>query len=150
MNLFNRIVVATDFSEVSDAAVDYAVELAKTYGATVTLVHVYALPVYGFPSGALITTPEMATRLMAGAQEGATAACARVASSGVDIKPIVREGLAWEEVHKIADEVDADLVVIGTHGRKGIAHALLGSVAEKIVRTATRPILTIHRAPHTS
>ncbi|HEY2366326.1 MAG TPA: universal stress protein, partial [Polyangiaceae bacterium] len=57
---------------------------------------------------------------------------------------IVRQGVPWEEVRSVAEEVDADMIVIGTHGRKGIARALLGSVAEKILRTSTRPVLTIH------
>lgn len=146
MTLPKRILVATDFSEVSDAAFDYAVALAKELGATITLAHVYELPVYGFPSGAMLASVEIATAIMTGAQTATADACAKRSGSGVDIKPVVREGRASEDIHRIADEVNADLIVIGTHGRKGLSHALLGSVAEKIIRTATRPVLTIHGA----
>ena len=53
---------------------------------------------------------------------------------------VLREGIAWEEINKVAEELQVDLVVIGTHGRKGLARALLGSVAEKVVRTSHRPV----------
>jgi nucleotide-binding universal stress UspA family protein len=55
--------------------------------------------------------------------------------------------VAWEEINAVAEEIDADLVVIGTHGRRGLARALLGSVAEHVVRTGRRPIVTI-RSDH--
>jgi nucleotide-binding universal stress UspA family protein len=144
MQLPKRILVATDFSETADAAFDYAVDLAKQLGAKVIVMHAYELPVYGFPSGALVASVEMATRIMSGAQEALDAACKARASSGVEISQVVRQGIAWEEVHRVADEVNADLIIIGTHGRKGLSRALLGSVAEKIIRTSTRPVLTIH------
>ena len=56
---------------------------------------------------------------------------------------VLREGVPWEEINAVADAIDADLVVIGTHGRRGLTRALLGSVAENVVRTAHRPIVTI-------
>jgi nucleotide-binding universal stress UspA family protein len=62
---------------------------------------------------------------------------------GIPIDSLLREGVAWEEINAVADEIDADLVVIGTHGRRGLARALLGSVAEHVVRTGRRPIVTI-------
>jgi nucleotide-binding universal stress UspA family protein len=144
MQLPKRILVATDFSDVSEAALDYAIDLAKALGAKVTVAHLYELPVYGFPSGELIPTAQMATTIMTGAQTGLAAMCESRAGRGVELTQVVREGVAWEEVPRIAKEVGAELVVIGTHGRKGLAHALLGSVAEKIIRTATLPVLTIH------
>jgi nucleotide-binding universal stress UspA family protein len=144
MTLPKRILVATDFNETSEAALDYAITLAKELGASITLAHVYELPVYGFPSGAMVATVEMATAIMTGAQNAAAAAVEKHKESGVAITAVVREGTTWEEVHRIANEVDADLIVVGTHGRKGLAHALIGSVAERIIRTATRPVLTIH------
>jgi len=147
MNLPKRILVATDFSESADAAFDYAVDLAKELRANVILMHAYELPIYGFPSGALVASAEMASRIMTGAQEGLDAACKARANRGVEIAQVVRQGVAWEEVHRVADEMNADLIVIGTHGRQGISRAFLGSVAEKIIRTATRPVLTIHQPP---
>jgi nucleotide-binding universal stress UspA family protein len=143
-----RIVVATDFSEASERAVTYALELATTLGASVILVHAYDIPVVGFPDGVLIASPNVATQIETSAKQGLDGVMQRHAQSGVHIDAVLRQGAAAEEVNKLADEVDADLIVLGTHGRRGIAHAILGSVAEHIVRTATRPVLTLHEAPH--
>ena len=142
-----RILVATDFSDTSDHALDYAIELAKSLGADVTVMHAYELPVYGFPDGAMIATVEMATRLMNAAQDALGKTCEARAGRGVKLARVLRQGVAWEEIHSVAEEIGADLIVVGTRGRKGLAHALLGSVAEKVIRTATRPVLTIHAAP---
>ena len=57
---------------------------------------------------------------------------------------VLRQGMPFEEVNSVAAEVDADLIILGTHGRRGLSRALLGSVAESVIRTATRPVLTIH------
>lgn len=144
MQLPKTILVATDFSETSDRALDYAIELAKLLGGGVTVLHAYELPVYGFPDGALVATVDMATRLMNAAQAALSQTCEARANKGVKLTPILRQGVPWEEVHAVAEEINADLIVIGTHGRKGLARALIGSVAEKLIRTATRPVLTIH------
>ena len=143
MRLPKRILVATDFSDTASAAFDYAVELAKQLGAKVTAVHAYELPVYGFPNGALVASVEMTTRIMSAAQEALESACKARANRGVEITPLVRQGVTWEEVHRVAEEMDADLIVIGTHGRKGLSRALLGSVAESVVRHSPVPVLTL-------
>jgi nucleotide-binding universal stress UspA family protein len=137
------ILVAVDFSDSSEAALAYAVELAKPLGARLVVMHSYELPVYGFPDGALVASVEVATRIMEGAQTGLEGMVERYKGEA-QLDTIVRQGVPWEEVRAVAEEVNADLIVIGTHGRKGIARALLGSVAEKILRTSTRPVLTIH------
>ena len=137
------ILVAVDFSDSSEAALAYAVELAKSLGARVVVMHSYELPVYGFPDGALVASVEIATRIMQGAQVGLDGMVERYKRE-MQVDTIVRQGVPWEEVHAVADEVDADMIVIGTHGRKGIARALLGSVAEKILRTSRRPVVAIH------
>ena len=140
------ILVGVDFSDSSEAALAYAVDLAKSLDARVVVMHSYELPVYGFPDGALVASVEVATRIMEGAQTGLEGMVERYKDQ-VGIDTVVRQGVPWDEVKSVAEEVGADLVVIGTHGRRGLARALLGSVAEKILRTSTRPVLTIH-APH--
>jgi nucleotide-binding universal stress UspA family protein len=142
-----RILVATDFTDASDRALDYALELARKLDASIVLMHSYEIPVVGFPDGVLIATPNVAGQLRTAAQEGLRATVARHAAAGVRVDTVLREGAATREVNALAEELDADLIVLGTHGRKGIAHAILGSVAEQIVRTARRPVLTIHDAP---
>jgi nucleotide-binding universal stress UspA family protein len=110
--------------------------------------HAYEIPVLGVPDGALIATPELAARLADAARTALDATLKRLEGRGVQVQGILREGVAWEEIEHVADQIDADVIVIGTHGRRGIARALLGSVAENVIRTAQRPVLTIHAAPH--
>ncbi len=147
MLAIQRIVAAIDFSDVSDAALDYAVEFASKLGAKVTVMHAYEIPVMGFPDGVVVATPDMARRVSEAAKNGLDVAIEARKGRGVELTPVLREGVTWEEVNKVADQVDADLIVIGTHGRRGLARALLGSVAENVIRTSTRPVLTVHGHP---
>ncbi len=110
--------------------------------------HAYEIPVLGVPDGALIATPELAVRLSEAARIALDAIIKRIDGRGVQVAGILREGVAWEEIEHVADEIDADIIVIGTHGRRGLARALLGSVAENVIRTSQRPVLTIHGPPH--
>ena len=143
MAVIKTILVPVDFSETSEAALEYAVSLAQPLGARLVVMHAYELPIYGFPDGALLASVEVATRLMNSAQVGLDAMVSRHRNQA-RIDTVLRQGVPWEEVAAVAEDVEADLVVIGTHGRRGIARALLGSVAEKILRTSSRPVLTVH------
>jgi nucleotide-binding universal stress UspA family protein len=100
--------------------------------------------VYGFPDGALIATVDVTTRISNAAQEALHRAVGDVKAKGVAVEGILRNGVPWEEINAVAEESKADMIVIGTHGRKGLARALLGSVAENVIRTAKVPVLTIH------
>jgi nucleotide-binding universal stress UspA family protein len=140
-----RILVAVDFTETSDKAFDFAIELAAKFDAGVIAVHAFEIPVIGFPDGALVATADIASRIQEAARQGLDAAvAARQGRGGVKIESVLREGSAQEEIRAVAEESRADLIVIGTHGRKGIARALLGSVAENVIRTVKLPVLTIH------
>ncbi len=143
MALPKKILVPVDFSDTSEKALDYAVDLAKSTGASVVVAHAYELPVYGFPDGAFVATVEMATRIMNGAQAALEACVEKRKASGVTMKTELRQGDPVDEIHSIADTVGADLICLGTHGRRGLARALLGSVAEQIIRTAKLPVLAI-------
>ena len=140
----NRILVPIDFTETSDKAFDFALELAERFSASVTAMHAYEIPVIGFPDGALVATVDIASRIQESGRKGLDAAVAARASRGVPIDSVLREGPAWEEIRALAEELPADIIVIGTHGRRGIARALLGSVAENVIRTTKVPVLTIH------
>jgi nucleotide-binding universal stress UspA family protein len=109
--------------------------------------HSYEIPIVGFPDGALVATPDVAMRIADASRQALEGAVARRHGLPVVVEGVLREGVAWEEINRLADEIDADLIVIGTHGRKGLARALLGSVAEKVVRTAHRPV-TLIRGQH--
>jgi nucleotide-binding universal stress UspA family protein len=140
---FRRILVPIDFTDVSTHALDWALELAASVGASITVMHSYAIPMVGFPDGALIPTPQVATDLAEAAQKALDAAVQGRRGGAVPLDAVLREGEAWEEIVSVADEIDADLIVVGTHGRHGLARALLGSVAEHVVRTSHRPVLTL-------
>jgi nucleotide-binding universal stress UspA family protein len=145
MLTLKRILVAVDFTETSDKAFDFAMELAVKFDAKVTAVHAFEIPVIGFPDGALVATADIATRIQESARQGLTAAVSsREGRGGVHIDSVLREGAAQEEIRSVAEEVHADLIVIGTHGRKGLARALLGSVAENVIRTVKIPVMVIH------
>ena len=148
MASFRRILVATDFTETSNRAIDAALELASRLGASLTVMHVYEIPVVGVPDGALIATPELAARITDAARSALDQTLKRLEGQGVRVEGILREGVAWEEIEHVGDQMQADVIVIGTHGRRGIARALLGSVAENVIRTTYRPVLTIHGLPH--
>ena len=105
--------------------------------------HAYEIPIVGFPDGALIATAAVASRIADAAREGLDRTVAQHQGRGVPVDSLLREGVAFEEINHVADEVDADIIVIGTHSRRGLARALLGSVAENVIRTSHRAVLTI-------
>lgn len=141
-----KLLVPIDFTDTSDRALDYAIELAQKVGAEIVVMHAYELPIYGFPDGAMIATADVATKISAAAQAALDQAVSSRSGRGVQLSSVLRDGVPWEEVATIAEEVDADIIVIGTHGRRGLSRVLLGSVAENVIRTSTRPVLTIHAA----
>jgi nucleotide-binding universal stress UspA family protein len=138
------VLVPIDFTETSDKALDFAIDLAEKLSAKVTAMHAYEIPVLGFPDGALVATVDVATRIQEAAKKGLDAAVGARNAKGAKLASILREGNAWEEIKAVAEELHVDLIVIGTHGRRGIARALLGSVAENVIRTVKIPVLTIH------
>jgi nucleotide-binding universal stress UspA family protein len=143
MASFKRFLVGVDFEPPSLAALDWAIELASQVGASITVLHTYEIPIVGIPDGAFIASAEYASKLMSAADEALAAAIGARQGRGVELTRLMRQGVAWETIHQAADEIDADLIVVGTHGRKGISHALLGSVAEKTIRTARRPVVVV-------
>jgi len=136
-----RILVPHDFSETSDAAVKYAVAFAKNFGAALQLLHVSdkARLEMGteFPLG-------LEASLEAAVRERMLKILAPEDQAALRPEFQIREGTPAVEVVRYAKEHDIDLIIMGTHGRGFIAHAVLGSVAEKVVRTAPCPVLTVH------
>jgi nucleotide-binding universal stress UspA family protein len=144
MFTLRRILVPVDFTETSDRALVYAIELARRFEAGITVMHAYQIPVYGFPDASYITTSEMAAQISNVAQKRLDTIVDTNKTAGVDMNAFLRDGVPWEEINAVAAEVHADLIIIGTHGRRGLARALLGSVAENVIRTSTMPVLVIH------
>jgi len=136
-----RILVPIDFSEHSQKALRYALAFARQFEAEVTLVHIVEQMVY---PGDWMYPPLAATDFEAEKREKMISRLQALdAGSGIRTKHIVRLGRAWQEVIEIAQEMKCDMIILATHGYTGLKHALLGSVAEKIVRHAPCPVLTV-------
>ena len=138
-----NILVPTDLSENAEAAVDYACELASQLGATVHLLNVIGIPALGVPELGVALTATMIDSLIADNQKALDELAARkrpLASIG---QVVLKTGDARDMIDQTAEELGADLIVLGTHGRRGVSRVLLGSVAESVVRTAPCPVLTI-------
>lgn len=141
-----KILCAVDFSDVSRTAFAAALEEAERRGATLTLLHVYRMPIYGYTEG--IVVPDFLEVLAKQAGETLSAWKASVAKErDIPIEAMLRSGAPWDEICKTARDGAFDLVVVGSHGRTGLAHALLGSVAEKVVRHAPCPVLVWRARP---
>lgn len=145
MTEFKRILCAVDFSAHSRRALDHAVAIARWYEARVTALYVFSTaPLAAVGPGALAFEPLVLTdtdreRLVSDVREFAAAESA----PGVAIDAAVREGFPATEIVEYARTIDADLLVLGTHGRSGVERLLLGSVAERVLRRAGCPVLTV-------
>jgi nucleotide-binding universal stress UspA family protein len=135
-----NILVPTDFSASSDQALDYAIELAAKLDAKVNLLSVIGVPTYGVAELGVGITAPMIDSLIADNQ----AALDNVARTKPTVaQTLIRVGDARDVILQTAEELRADLIVMGTHGRRGISRALLGSVTEMVVRTSPVPVLTV-------
>lgn len=144
MKQFNTILFASDFSESSEYAFDYAFSLAQKYAAKLVIIHVINEPVdlRGFyvPH---ISFENLEKEIADGAAKMMDSFCTEKLSGNSDYEKFVLTGIPFEEIVKKAGEIDADLIVMGTHGRKGLDHMLFGSTAERVVRVASCPVMTV-------
>jgi len=150
MKNVKSILVPVDFSEASRAALAYAAELAARFGAKLELLHVWDVPPY-IPPEAMVGIPGSDARSLGQlARDHAREEMARlIADSGGTLpiaETLLESGDPARVIVDLAERRGSDLIVIGTHGRTGFSHLLLGSVAEKVVRRATRPVLTVRGA----
>lgn len=139
-----RILFPTDFSEPAEYAWPYALTFAQEFGAEIHLVHVVAPPPRLTEAYAVNFDPErMVQSLTAEANAAMDQQVEAAKARGLVFRREVRVGVDFREIIDYAVKHDIDLIVMATHGRTGLAHVLLGSVAEKVVRKAPCPVLTI-------
>jgi nucleotide-binding universal stress UspA family protein len=141
MILPKTILVATDFSEPADAAVAYAVALAEKLDAKLYLLNAITIPIYGIADIGIAVAASTIDALVAENQKALDATIKKYAPA--KIEPLLRTGDARELIVQTAVDVGAELIVTGTHGRRGLKRALLGSVAEAVLRHAHCPVLAI-------
>ena len=148
MTQLKRILVPTDFSDHSEHAAAYALELAKRYEADeIHCVHVSDIPADLMATSAYYMTgpSEQFVEQVRAESRKSLEAFAQKNFPGVPVETVFLEGRPFAEIVRYASENQVDLIVISTHGRSGIKHALFGSVAEKVIRKAPCPVLVVKR-----
>ncbi len=139
-----RVILAPiDFSPHSGAVLDWAVALAKAFGARIHLLHSYGIPVRGVmpydftvPDGVWDGIGKAAETKLEEMRQG-------VVSAGVEASSEVSPAMPSDAILAAAEQIGAELIVMGTHGHTGLKHVLLGSVAERTIRLATCAVLTV-------
>ncbi len=143
-----RILVPVDFSEPSRKALHYAKLFAEQFDASLTLLHVVEPLTYPPDFAVVPLLPPDIEEARTRELESQLREMARSVGGGVKIESVVRSGRAWQEVVEVAKAAATDLIIVSTHGYTGLKHALLGSVAEKIVRHAPCPVLVVRDEEH--
>jgi len=141
------ILFPTDFSNGARAAMDHAVSLAKDYHAKLVLLYVIqdiSIAEWYIPSSISVT--DLVEDMQKSAMREMDKWYGEVAAMVTDVEKMIVRGVPFVEIIRTAKEKNADLIVIGTHGRTGIDHMLFGSTAEKVVRKASCPVLTVRIA----
>ncbi|HAV32053.1 MAG: universal stress protein [Planctomyces sp.] len=146
----NRILVPTDFSEFSRPALTYACAMAERFAARLYVLHVVPDPAMLVPEAAVFSVESMQSqsdKLVADAQK----LLQEMPAGWQGSQPVIRDvrvGAAFLEIIDYAKVQEIDLIVIGTHGRSGLSHILMGSVAERVVRAAPCPVLSVKPSGH--
>ena len=146
----NNILVATDFSETSAAALNYGRDLARTFGSTLHVVHAADDVMIRFAGeGAMIFLPELKNEVEHSARRRLDALVTDEDRTQLRAKAVVGTSLSpADTIVHYATEHGIDLIVMGTHGRNALGHLLVGSVAERVVRAAPCPVLTVRHPEH--
>lgn len=138
-----KILFPTDFSEGAQSALPYAIELARQYGARLYIVHV----IYDIAKASGLHVPHINLDKLYGEIETAALKeierCGLEETRGMDVVRKVLKGVPYEEIVKYADANSIDMIVMGTHGKKGIERIIFGSTAEQVVRRASCAVLTV-------
>jgi nucleotide-binding universal stress UspA family protein len=150
MWLTKKILVPCDFADCSRQACDVGLELAQSFHVPLVLLHVFQFPPAIYTGMPALTVPEYDQLVEASARTALHDESARLQGKGVALETSFARGIAWEEIIETAKRLDVGLIVMGTHGRRGLTRAILGSVTEKVVRLSPVPVLTIHGTPATT
>ena len=139
----NNILCPTDFSETSGKAIEYAEFLASEHQADITLLHVVdQIEGSSYYEVLALTPMQIAQKMETHALENMSEIAEKI-KGAASVHEVVRHGKTWVEICKAAKDMDIDIIVIGSHGRTGLSHVLLGSVAETVVRHADCAVLVV-------
>jgi nucleotide-binding universal stress UspA family protein len=145
MSPMKSILVAVDFGESSADALRLAIDLTQRFDASLTIIHAYDIPGYAYESLSYIPS-DLLTPIEEAARQTLANTLTDVQKTIPAAQSVLRRGPVSQQLLSFIEETKPDLVVVGTHGRHGIAHAVLGSVAEKVVRFSSSPVLTVRAA----
>lgn len=144
MNPFKRILVPVDFSPSANQAVQFATDLARRYDAALDLVYVYQSVAYALPEGYVLITPDQLNEVLRVFEKQLAAAKQEAQKAGVaNVETALLQGYPINEILRRAEDRQAELIVMGTHGRSGIKRLVLGSVAENVLRGSGCPVLVV-------
>jgi len=138
-----KILAPVDFSDNTPPMLEWAAHLAETHGSTVVLLHAYHLPVEFQQLEGAYLPPDFWASVRAEAKESLARYVEDLTRRNIAVESAVCEGYAATVIVEEAANRDIDLIVIGTHGRSGFKHLLLGSIAERVVHKAACPVLTV-------
>lgn len=139
---FEHILAPTDFEPASAGALALATSLAKKFGAKLTLLHVWEIQIYPYMES--IMNAEVMYRIENAAKERLEASLRELKLVVPGAQARLETGLPAPTILEMIPKLGVDLVVMGTHGRHGLSHTLLGSVAERVVRASEVPVITVH------
>jgi nucleotide-binding universal stress UspA family protein len=143
-----RILVPLDFSEHAPSLIEWAIHLAREHESAVVLLHAYHPPVEFQQLEGAYLPPDFWSNVKSEAEQSLGRYADEVRAAGLSCELLVREGYPATVIEDVAREVSADLIVIGTRGRTGLKHLLLGSIAERVVQKAPCAVLTVKPKPH--
>ncbi|HSU42115.1 MAG TPA: universal stress protein [Polyangiaceae bacterium] len=147
MTAIRHILVPSDFSEPSRAALEYAADLGRAFDATVDVLHVWEAPAFIPPASLLdagVADLSLVEIFRKNAEDGLSQFVEDAKKRGVAVRASFTElGAPARVITEFARKREYDLIVVGTHGRTGLSHALIGSVAERVVRHASCPVLAV-------
>jgi universal stress protein A len=148
MKAFEKLLVPVDFSLHAEEAMRTAADLSSRYGASITLAYVYEPMQYVLPEGFLVYTPDQVNMLTAGFRERLARSEQHLVELGAaSVQTELLQGPVAREIVDYATSGGFDLIVMGTHGRTGLKHMMMGSVAEKVLRLAPCPVLVVKLPP---
>jgi nucleotide-binding universal stress UspA family protein len=141
MSRFTHILVPVDFGDATQPALDLALSLAETFDARVTLLYAFDVTPFVAPSAFML--PLDVEPVIASFEKELKSLREKTQAKWAKVDAVLRQGNVYETILDTAKVRGCDLIVMGTHGRRGLSHAVIGSVAEKIVRLASVPVLTV-------
>lgn len=142
---FKHILCPIDFSDISNHAFLTAQNLAERFGSDMHVIHVFQLPASSFPEGVYSAPDDEEARIKHQLSNRLNEFVKSNSTSNVNITTGLYEGIPHIEIIRSANENNADLIVMGSHGRTGLTHALIGSVAERVIRTSSIPVFSVRK-----